>query len=98
MALRRLALAGLLVAGSLVLAAFLLASLSDEPLELSAGLTADDAPPSVALGTPPPLTSVVTCVVPPGFGSAPGAMPSPQRCSESLPGELSSDTAMITEC
>lgn len=97
MTLSRLALTGLLVAGSLVLVAYLLASPSDEPLELSAGLTADDALPSVALGTPP-LTSVVTCVVPPGFGSAPGAMPSPQRCSESLPGELSSDTAMITEC
>lgn len=97
MTLTRLALAGLLVAGSLVLAAFLLASLSDEPLELSAGLTADDALPSAALGTPS-LTSVVTCVVPPGFGSARGAVSSQPRCSESLPGELSFDTAMIKEC
>lgn len=97
MPLTRLAFAGLLVAGSLVLAAFLLASLADEPVQISSSMTADDPMLSPALETPLP-TSVMTRVVPPGFGSAPGAVPSPQRCSESFPGELSSDAAIITEC
>jgi len=98
MTLTRLALAGLLVVGTLGLAAFLLASLSDEPRQVSSDVTAEEPMLSPALGRPAAV-SVVTCVVPPGFGEPPAVLGPPERrCAEQLLTPSGFDAPMVTEC
>jgi len=98
MTLTRLALAGLLVAGTLVLATVLLASLSDERRQASSDVTADEPMLSPALDGPQAL-SMVTCVVPAGFGDL-SAVPAPaeRRCSEHLLTPSGFETPTVTEC
>ena len=98
MTLTRLALSGLLVASTLVLAALLLASVSDEiPQGLSDG-PAGEPMLSPALDGAQTL-SLVTCVVPAGFGEL-SAIPvqAERQCAGHLLTPGGFEAAMVTEC
>lgn len=98
MTLTRLALAGLLVMGSLVFAAFLLASVSEEVHQVSSGLPADEPMASPALADPPAL-SMVTCVLPASSDGVFGlAAPLDHRCLEGLQTHGVFRTKRLTEC
>ena len=98
MTLTRLALTGLLVAGTVVLAALVLASLSNEPRQVSFDVTSEEPMLSPALDRPAAV-SMVTCVVPVGFGDLSTVpIPAEHRCREHLLTPGGFEAAMVTEC